>query len=106
MKQEASLKEQLDLLRGMTIRTGSIHEAQALQLKMWPLLIPGVKKATASVDAERKIVTFNCESKGRTTNKVKLTCKNIDNWVKQLLWPETTVLIKINNNVIYDSRAR
>jgi len=105
---EVSLRDQLDLLRGMTIRTGSIHEAQALQLKMWPLLIPGVKSSEATVDTERKIVTFSCTGPKRrlATKKLDLTIKNINDWTKQLLWPDTTVIVKINSKVIFDSRSR
>jgi hypothetical protein len=104
---EIDFKDQLMMLRAMTIRTGSIHEAQALQLKMWPLLIPNVVKAEAKVDAERKIVSFICEStSNRATKKVTNTCKHIAEWTKQLLWAETTVTIKINDKLIFDSRNK
>jgi hypothetical protein len=105
--QEISIRDQLMLLKAATIRTGAIHEAQVLQLKMWPLLIPNVIKAEVSIDAEKKLVFFKCESKGlRASKKMKLVCENIDAWVKQLLWPETTVTIKINDRQIYDSRTK
>lgn len=105
--QEVSIKEQLMLLKGATIRTGAIHEAQVLQLKMWPLLFPNVTTAEVSIDPEKKIVFFKCDSKGlRASKKMRLIAENIDSWVKQLLWPETTVVIKINDKQIYDSRTK
>ena len=103
---EVSLKDQLMQLKAMTIRTGSIHEAQILQLKMWPLLIPNVTKAAFSIDTDRKLVSFKCESSSnRVTKKVKLTCKNMSEWTKQLLWNETAVTISINEKHVFDSRG-
>ena len=102
----ASFKEQLALLKTATVRTGAIHEAQALQLKMWPLLVPGVKSASAKVDTERKIVTFECKSSGnRITKKVRHTILNLTLWTRTLLWDDTVVVFKMNGKVIHDTRV-
>jgi len=101
---QVPVKDQLQYLKGMTIRTGSIHEAQALQLRNWPLLIPNVVSAEAQVDVEGQSVTFICTSKGtRPTKKQKLTCDNICEWVRTLLWNETKVIIIVNKKTIFDS---
>lgn len=101
---KASTEEQLQLLKGMTVRTGMIHEAQALQLRNWPLLIPSVSKAEARVDTENQTVTFACKA-GRvyTNKKTKLLYKNISEWVRQLLWPETRVVVEINGKKVFDT---
>jgi len=99
-------EQQLQLLKAMTLRTGAIHDAQALQLKMWPTLIPGVFKSEARVDVEKKMVMFVCESNAnRPTKARRLLFENIDKWVKNILWNETHVVIKINNKKVFDSLA-
>lgn len=102
----ASFKEQLALLKAATVRTGAIHEAQALQLRMWPLLIPDTKSATAKVDTERKIVTYECKTtKAKLTVKAKTIMKNITIWTRSILWDDTTIVFKLNGKVVYDSRS-
>jgi hypothetical protein len=97
-------EEQLQLLKAVTIRTGGIHDAQALQLKMWPTLIPGVYKSEARVNVDKKTVTFVCESKSlRPTKRAKLLYANIAKWTQNILWNETKVIIKINDKAVYNS---
>lgn len=102
---EASILEQLQHLKGLTIRVGSIHEAQALQLRNWLLLIPGVQKGAAHVDTERKMVTFECKAKNfRKIPTVEDFCKNIQVWTRTILWDDTVVVVTVNKDIIYDSR--
>jgi hypothetical protein len=97
-------EEQLQLLKAMTLRTGAIHEAQALQLKMWPTLIENITKSEAQVDTEKKTVTFVCESSGlRPSKHQRLLFENIEKWVRNILWNETRVVIKINKKRVFDS---
>lgn len=102
---ELTTEQQLAYLRSMTIRLGSIHEAQALQLRNWPLLIPGIVKAEARVDVENKTVMFNCKSKSGKlpiTGKVKIVCRHITESVQKiLLWPETQVVFRIDKKVLH-----
>ena len=50
---------QLAMLRGMTQKLGVLHEAQALQLRLWPYTVdPTLEKSEAKVDLEAKVVTF------------------------------------------------
>ena len=111
---QSSFKEQLALLKIATMHTGAIHEAQALQLKMWPLLIPSVTKAEARVDTDKKMVTFLCKSKMKdkdmrklaATENMRKTCAHVATWTQHLLWDDTTVIIHVNDKVIYDTRAK
>ncbi len=103
----ATFLEQLALLKTMTIRTGAIHEAQALQLKMWPLLIPDVAKAEAHVDTERKIVTYRCKTKSNKNAKKRTdTMDNIVTWTRKMLWDDSTVIFIVNDKAVYDTRNR
>lgn len=104
----ATPEEQLQLLKAVTIRTGAIHDAQALQLKMWPMLIPGVTKAEARVDVDKRTVIFVCKStaKGQPTKQNRLLFENIAKWVKTLLWNESLVIIKINNKAVFNSTVK
>ena len=100
----ATISEQLQLLKGMTIRTGVIHEAQALQLKSWPMLIPNVTKAEARVDTDLQMVTFVCEArKVSNAKRTKLLYRNIAEWVRNILWNDTRVIVEINGKKVFDT---
>jgi hypothetical protein len=99
--------EQLMWLKSNTIRTGAIHEAQALQLRNYPLLLPNAitGTASASIDTDNKTVDYKVEINGlRPTKKFKQTCKAIEKWTRTLLWDETLITIKANEKVVFDSR--
>lgn len=101
------LKEQLKYLKGITERLGVLHEAQILQLRNYPLLIPNVLTAETTVDQSNKMVKFKCTSKKapfRKTKKVDLAIKNIDSWIRWIIWDETVVEIVVDGKDIYDSR--
>lgn len=102
-----SIKDQLFHLKAMTERINVVHEAQTLQLRNYPLLIPGVTSAETEVNIEQKIVTFNCKSekKFRNTKKVQLAIKHILEWTRMVIWTSTTLIIKVNGKEIFDSRT-
>jgi hypothetical protein len=107
MSKEITLLRQLQELKAMTVRTTAIHEAQAIQLRNYPLLIPGVIRATALIDVNRKMITYQCKARKRfrVTQNVKNMCNNINVWVKTIIWDETAIIVKIGKKVIYDSRT-
>lgn len=108
-KQEVSILQQLMHLRAMTIRTGSIHEAQKIQLQNWGLLVPGTKKAKARLDMERKMVIYDLSPKAEdimANEENNYWFKEINKWTKQILWPETTVIFECKKTVLYDSRSQ
>lgn len=94
------------LLKMMTIKTGVIHEAQALQLKVWPKLIPNVKSSVAKVDPDKKAVLFELEGSLRPTKKMKEMFTAIDKWTKLLLWDNTKVIFKHKKKIIYNSEDK
>ena len=102
--EKLSTKEQFEQLKLLTIRTGALHEAQVMQLKCWPLLIPGVKTAVISVDPIKHVVYYDLVPKNKIFKKTKMVmkfCKEIDKWSKVLLWNDTTVIIKAKDDVIH-----
>lgn len=105
---EMDFYEQLMYLKDLTVRFGVIHEAQGIQLRNYPILIPGIMKGKALVDTDKKVVIYECEPKGkfRRTKQVHNACKYIDKLTKKILWDETTVVVNVSGEGIYDSRTQ
>lgn len=100
------IREQLLYLKGVTVRIGAIHEAQALQLRRWPLLIPSVKSSEANVDIETKTVVYNCKTKKGdvfTKEQLQTSLVAICKWTQTLLWNETRVLVYFGKKKVIDS---
>lgn len=99
--------QQLMYLKGLTMRTGVIHEAQALQLRNWPLLVPGVKKAETHIDTDQKFIKYICEPKFKTfrvTKSVKDQCNNICIFARKITWDDAVVVFFSGKKPIWDSR--
>jgi len=97
--------EQLMLLKATTIRTGAIHEAQALQLKVWPRMNKSIDKSEAQVSVDNRQVIFICESKSmRPTKAHKLFFENLENWVRTMLWDDTYVKVIVNGKTVFESK--
>lgn len=70
----SELQEQMVLLRDLTRKTGAIHEAQALHLKIWPRVqIDNCTFAEAHVDTEACSLKYLLTFKGRTPAKKLMT---------------------------------
>jgi hypothetical protein len=103
----SSVLDQLIWLKSNTLRTGAIHEAQALQLRNYPLLLPKAISGTgtASVDIDARTVDYSVEVDGlRPTKKFKQICLAIEKWTRTILWDDTLITIKANNKLVFDSR--
>jgi hypothetical protein len=92
---EEEILEQLGLLKGITVRLGILHEAQVLQLQMWPLvLFPHALSSTAEVDTDKHIVNFKILTslKNKPSGKSHTKAvKELDKWVKNILWDDTRI---------------
>jgi hypothetical protein len=102
-----NLKTQLLLLKTVTVRTGATHEAQHLQLKMWPLLIKGVtRKTKVHIDPEKKLVSYalDIDKKFKLDPITRRMIKEISGWTKFILWDETDVIFTAKNKVLHDTR--
>lgn len=102
-----STREQLRHLKGMTMRLGQIHEAQVLQLRNYPLLLPNIKRASTKIDHETRSIIYDCESKTgkhRKSKKFTAMVENIIIWTRSIVWDDTAVEVKIDGKVVYDTR--
>jgi hypothetical protein len=95
--------EQLGHLRALTVRMNIIHEAQALQVRNYPLLIPGVKSAVTEIDIETKTVVYKLTPQNKKFNlsspKVKKICDNIKIYIQEvILWPNTNVFFTVSDS--------
>ncbi len=106
MSKSFNIKQQLAYLKGITVTTGGIHDAQALQLKNYPLVIDGVKSAKTKVDSDHKLVHYELTfDKGASfTPAAKQVCEAIVLWVRTIIWDETAVVFYGGKEVLYDSR--
>jgi hypothetical protein len=115
--------EEIEAARLLTDTVGAIHEFQALQLKMWPLMLFEGAKAEAHVDIgparseddgngnlirkNRKVtvhykVTTQSGCKKPRIQKVRNveSFKQLESWTKDLFWPDTKVRLFINNKEV------
>lgn len=106
-KQNFDFYTQLLLLKETTVRFGVLHEAQVIQLKMYPILLNGVVKAETHVDTEKKLVFFKIkETKNfKLSKKNKTIMEKIVEWTRSILWSDCTVIFMKNEEVIYDTRS-
>jgi hypothetical protein len=95
---ETELLQQLQQLKGLTVRTGSLHEAQILQLQLWPqVAFPHAISHTAEVDTESKVVTFIIHSSLKKEPRGARHERSVDmltKWVRTILWDDTTVFFR------------
>jgi len=93
---EKELTEQLILLKGITNMTGVLHEAQVLQLQLYPLMV--YEKGTSSVaevDFEKRAIKFKVtvlETPPDEQHK-KAVAQLVD-WVRWLLWDHASVSVE------------
>lgn len=100
---------QLKLLKSMTERTGSLHEAQVLQLKMWPLLIIGAtKKTVVHVDQDDhlfKVMLDVDQSFNESDPVTAQLMREIVGWARHITWDDMHGIFIANHRTIYDSRT-
>lgn len=94
--------EQLLLLRSMTERTGILHEAQILQLKMYPIaMIETSKSAEIKINVEGKTVDFHLKMDKSKNPELEKQCERVSEAVKWLLGPDWLVRLKVRDKTIY-----
>jgi len=93
---------QLVMLRGMTKRLGVLHEAQCLQLRLWPFSIdPTLEKSEAKVDLESKRVDFVWTGSTLKVNKKYQTrLKALKDNVKFLLGDDWSITVTLDGAAI------
>lgn len=95
---QASKQQQIAMLREQTRLTGALHEAQVLQLKMWPLVVFDVCVGSKFTwDPEKKLVTFTLDVPPKAKPKLawwKQRVEVINGWVQTLLGDEWCIEVK------------
>lgn len=90
------------LLRALTESTGILHDAQVLQLKMYPLFyIEHARSAEVHVNLEDKEVDFYVKVKGKEPANFDAKCEELNKAVKWLLGPAWLVRVRIREKVVY-----
>lgn len=100
---QPNVKEQLQLLKAQTALTGALHDAQVLQLKMWPLV--AFDTATTSEftwDPEEKLVTFNVnfpkKMKFPQLDWWKVRVDALQSWVYELLGDNWRIVVNVTGS--------
>lgn len=103
----ADTKEQLKHMKAMTVRFGTLHEAQELQLQMWPLVLFKCTASTALVSEEDHKVKFQISINKKPAAKVIQTQKEIlQDWVRAIVWDDTEIEIEfLETNHVREKRA-
>jgi hypothetical protein len=94
---------QLVMLRDMTKRFGTIHEAQALQLKLWPYTVdPTLTNSKCALDMESKYIEFEWSGPPvKIEKKYQTRLKTLDSNVKFLLGDDWNVKVNRNSETIF-----
>ncbi len=99
--------QQLALLRGLTKRTGAIHEAQVMQLRLWPFAVdPQLDRAEADVDVEGKQVLYRWENSDAPRNfapdkKYAERLTKLEDSIKFMFGASWKVTVALNGNSIF-----
>ncbi len=109
--------EQLKLLQYSTKATNSLHEAQVLQLRLWPLVAyPFAVSSEAAWDPENRSVEFKIGVKVtlaelqelkelHRSGEVEKRMQVLDRSVKDMLGSDVTVIVKIKDTLVFASGA-
>jgi hypothetical protein len=94
---------QLVLLRGMTQKLGVIHEAQALQIRLWPYTVdPSLEKSEAKVDMEANRVEFVWTGSALSMDKkYQKRLETLSDNVKFLLGEEWKISVTRDEELIF-----
>lgn len=104
---KVSMKEQLIHLKGITERLNTVHEAQIVQLRNYPRVIPNISKAETRLNIDNHSIVYECTSESptfRKTKNVKVAIENVVTWIRTVVWDDTTVEFIVNGKSVYDTR--
>jgi hypothetical protein len=94
---------QLLMLKDLTNRLGGLHEAQVLQLKLWPYCVDTtIKKNKISIDLENKLLLFEWKGSSATINNdYKTKLKSFVGSIKFMLGDDWSVTVHSDGTIIY-----
>lgn len=101
--------QQIEMLKELTRTTGALHEAQVLNLKLWPLCVFDMASTSEFTwDPELKSVTFTMSMpKKAKTPKLSVLKERVtilNKWVQALLGDEWMIHVKLAGKTYNGSR--
>jgi hypothetical protein len=111
---ELDRKEQLIFLRDLLVAQARkdaaacvLHEAQVLQLKLWPVVVyPHVdRKHEFTVDFYKKLVKFKLKAVERAPTKMMHRGNQLLEWVRFLLGKDWKIEVLIDGERAYPTKA-
>jgi hypothetical protein len=97
--------EQLMLLKELTKTTGVLHEAQVLQLKMWPYVaFQKLDKYEIAIDLDKKSVWYKMTSGSLPGDEKTKGAASLKKNVKALLGDDWEVIVSWTESRKYNGR--
>lgn len=97
-----SPSSQLAHLREFTAKYGLLHDAQVLQLKLWPLVaFPHSTSSKAEVSVEERSVRFQITTKGKGPKNLSVRLHSLGESVQWLLGADWTVAVYENKKRVF-----
>ncbi len=92
----------------MTETTGILHDAQVLQLKVWPrLAMPHATSVQIGWSASKRTVEFTAKlGKDKAPKDLVKRLKGLDDSVKGMLGRDVTVVVKVGTKSIFASAGK
>jgi hypothetical protein len=103
---DLTFTQQLVLLKDLTERFQALHEAQKMQLQLWPFTVdPTIERSMAEVDFDSKTVTFYwMNSKKKIDKKYQERLNALGRNIKDvLLGSSWNTIVILDNKTIYNS---
>lgn len=108
---QASIPQQLQMLKEQTRLTGALHEAQVLQLKLWPLVVfQNAISSQFTWDPDKKVVIFTISHPAMRAKKApkldwwKERVTKLNEWVQVLLGDEWMIQVVAGKKTFNGSR--
>lgn len=100
------VKEQIGVLRELTRVTQVLHEAQVLQLQIWPrIVLDGVKdfEIQAVLEPGSRSLTFDVRSDAseQPLEVTRMRLDHLSSWVKWLLGDDVRMRCRLNGVLVY-----
>ncbi len=108
MSIQNNITEQLVSLKALTRATGCLHEAQLLQLRMWPyFLYPKVKiKYELRIDQDSKTVEYALKFPGKAPSDLKQKGQELEEVFQWLLGVEWLLKLSVGPKVVFKGTRR
>ncbi len=95
-------------LRIITERSGILHDAQVLQLKMWPWVLFDISEVSIIPDDRKRSLYFDIKFTKNVPSDLRKRADILSNWVWDLLGPQFRIQIRNarNGNVEYHGERK